>query len=241
MATIQYNCGDKTFQILMPDHHRSHEWPNFAPGNDVVSLYPRAWAFLRTEYREGTVIMDVSAFYYVDDDGVFHVFRESNINLTSNIPLTPNRARLVAVCLDTTTDTLVAINGSEVFSSALTPLQPPSIPSNCIPSALVRLQTGQLAVEESDITDIREFLHPRPYSITKVDELIKVLQDQIDVLEQDIQDIEDGTTTVPSAGGSVDCNLLLLDSEYNVISDSGGNYIVGNAINDELGFSPGPY
>ena len=237
MATIQYNCGDKTFQILMPDHHRSHEWPNFAPGNDPVSLYPRAWAFLRTEYREGTVIMDVSAFYYIDDDGVFHVFREDSINLTNNIPLTPNRARLVAICLDTTTDTLVAINGAEALNSALTPLQPPTIPETCIPSALVRLQTGQLEVEETDITDIREFLHPRTYSITKIKELIQNLQDQID-------DIEDGTTVIPGTGGTgggIDCNLLLLDSEYNVICDSEGNYIVGNATSDELGFSPGPY
>lgn len=228
MGTVQYNCGDKVFQILLPDHHRMHEWPNFAPGNDPVTFYPRAYAFLRTEIREDSIIVDVSAFYYTDDDGDFHVFRKTALNLTSNIPLTTNKARLVAICLNTTTDALVTVNGEEGFSSALTPLQPPSIPKTYIPSALVRLQTGQLSVEESDITDIREFLHPKGYSITKVDQLIAELQSQI-------TNLENGTTGVPIG------NLLLLDSEYNPLTDSEGNFIVQNAAGDSVGSSSGPY
>lgn len=158
MTTLIYNCGDKAFTINLPNHHKAHEWSNGVPGSDPVTVYPRMFAHLRTTPISGQIRVNVSNFYWLEN-GVFKVFVGGTYNLTPHIPSTPDYVRLVALCFDTETEELVAVESDEVFDSAITP---PSLPviltSTYIPSALIRLSYGDTEIEEKDITDVRILL-----------------------------------------------------------------------------------
>jgi hypothetical protein len=151
----------------MPDHHRAHEWPPYKPGNDVMTFYPRAFAYLRTTPIKNEINIKVSTLYYLNDNK-YVVFGGGKLNLTNYIPDQPHRVCLVLVYLNTDTNTLGAVAGTPTFNSAKTMPRPPDIPDMCIPSALVRLKYGQLKVSEKDITDARAFLQPYANTASRV-------------------------------------------------------------------------
>jgi hypothetical protein len=113
---------------------------------------------LRTTTIDDEINVKVSALYYLVNS-TLTVFNGGEVNLTAYLPTTENFARLVAIGLNTDTNLLEVVAGAEIFDSALTPPVPPDIPSNWIPSALIKLHYNALSVSEVDITDIRLFLN----------------------------------------------------------------------------------
>lgn len=219
MTTLNYSCGDKVFQILLPNHHRAHEWPNGAPGSDPVTVYPRAFAYLRTTPIENSILVNVSAFYWLDNDGNFQVFVGDKYNLTPHIPVTPNYVRIVALCLDISTKTLVAIEGNEVLNSALVNVPLPTITNtNYIPSAFIRIVYGALQLEEKHITDVRLILDTGRGSGSG-SESLSDLSDVDDDLSPQSGDLLVYSGTQWSSG------KILTDSNGDIVVDGNGNVL----------------
>lgn len=158
MTDLVYNCGDNQFNVTMPAHHKAHEWSNTVVGSDVINVHPRMFSLLRTTVVPNSILVKTSSFYYVKDNAMT-VFPESTTNLTSYIPAGTNMVRLVLVGLNTATNTISVSAGVPTFNSAVTPPPFPTIPTNVLPSALVRLVSGSVTISEKDVSDARVFLN----------------------------------------------------------------------------------
>lgn len=152
---INYSCGDKIFQLHMPDHHKSHEWRNGVPPSDAVTVHPRMFALFRGVVITGSVLIKISPFYYIKD-GEFRVFAETTLNTTPYLATTANKVRLAVVGFNISTEAIEVYTGDEIVFSAVTPPPlPTGMPSTFFPSFLVRLRYNTTELFETDITDAR--------------------------------------------------------------------------------------
>lgn len=155
MTTLDFKCGDKIFQVHMPDHASAHIWRNGVPPSDPITVHPRMFAMFRGLVIPGSVLIKISPFYYLKN-GEFHVFPETTLNTTPYLATTANKVRLAVVGFNLTTEVIEVYTGNEVVFSALTPPPlPTGLPDNYFPSFLVRLRYNTLELFETDITDAR--------------------------------------------------------------------------------------
>jgi hypothetical protein len=138
---------------LLGTHHASHEWEDFMPGPDTVSMFPRALTALRTEptatYSMDIVVRPIRYSY----EGVSKKYKGGQYSLTSYVPAVGQR--YVLTYLDVRDGTLKTLTGNPTtYSIALDPT-PPRIPWYAKPSALIKLRQNQNIVTETDIEDAR--------------------------------------------------------------------------------------
>jgi hypothetical protein len=155
MTQISYKCGDKIFNIFMPDHAKSHEWRNAVPPSDALTVHPRMFSLMRGIVIPGTVLIKISPFYYIKNSE-FHVVGETTFNTTPYLATGTNKVRLLVVGFNTATEQIEGYTGSEEIFSAITyPHLPGSLPTSFHPSFLVRLRHNATQLFETDITDAR--------------------------------------------------------------------------------------
>lgn len=158
MSVIQFTCNGTFYNIVMPPHAKAHEWINGKRNDDAVSFHPRMFAYLRTTTIEDSVIVNTTPLVYRSGSS-FSTFTGEKTNLTSYIPGTTNYARLVLIGLNTDTNELEVISGTQGLDSAESPLPiPTGMDDNFIPSALIKLKYGDVSLTEDRITDARIFL-----------------------------------------------------------------------------------
>lgn len=139
-------------------HAPDHAWPDFYPGHDPLTVYPRAWSQLRVNPTDPAGLsVEISPLTYPTAAGAA-TYGGGVEDLTSNVPGT-GQARLVLVYLDVSTNTIGTSNGAVGPAADGWMLDEPTLPAKSIPSALVRLEYGQTTITESDIMDRRMFLN----------------------------------------------------------------------------------
>jgi len=139
------------------NHAASHEWPDFAPGGDVVSVYPRAFTQLRT-YAGSGVAVSIQPYRYNLNGTVTEYAGETDVSISSSIPSAgayPASAvwRFTLIYLDTATNAIAAAYGTAVVLSS-TPTKP-DCPAGGIPSAYIALNDTTASITESLIYDAR--------------------------------------------------------------------------------------
>lgn len=138
----------------LPHHGASHEWPDGAPNNDVVSVYPRALTPLRTYAVSGSGLsVAVAAALYTNGNATVIFGGDYDVDLSGDIPVTANKSVAVLLYVDPDTNAIVTLAGSE-YTTGATP-DFPTIPDSVIPSAFVELHNGTAQITEADITDAR--------------------------------------------------------------------------------------
>jgi hypothetical protein len=132
-------------------HHETHEWPDGAPGNDVVQIYLRSLVPLRTYWTVGfTVGIAPTVYVY---SGNYQKYVGGTLDLTSYIPSVPGNAIIVLIYLNAVTNTISTL-ASAVYPIGGTPVYPDPL-INTIPSAWIYLDTNMLALSETYIYDAR--------------------------------------------------------------------------------------
>lgn len=145
-------------------HALSHEWPDFEPGFDALTVYPRAISILKTyaDIDHPSLWVLVSPLRYWHGGAVVE-FDGGSVDLTASVPAGANQARLVLVYLDAATNALGTTNGTIGMSAEGWSLSRPTITTGVWPSAFVRLENGQTDINEDDILDARMFLNAAGY------------------------------------------------------------------------------
>lgn len=135
----------------LANHASSHEWPDFTPGPDAVSVYPRSFAQLRMYAGSGALEVSVSPYRYNKEGTVQEFVGETDIDMTSHIP--DSGWRFVLVYLDTDTNTIKTLEGAAatLIDSAVKP----DCPIGHIPSAYIALVDSTALINESLIYDAR--------------------------------------------------------------------------------------
>jgi hypothetical protein len=138
------------------NHAADHEWRSGYPGADALTVYPQAWAELRTAPYQDLQI-SVSALRYFAQ-GTPVAFKGGVYDLASYQP-TSGLARLVLVYLDTGTNTIDFAAGNTGTDNPLLKLPAPTVPGAAIPSAYVRLSGDATALAWQHIFNARSFLN----------------------------------------------------------------------------------
>lgn len=152
------NTPDYNAQKYLPTHHRDHEWPDFKPGPDVVTVYPRSLSMLRTYPGEGGLLtISVSPLRYVKDNSITSFPGKISLDLSGSQPAS-GLALFVGVYLDFDDNTVKSVDGATTSDSpAITP-NSPIFPTSAILSAMVRLDGDQTTFSEIDIVDVRQII-----------------------------------------------------------------------------------
>jgi hypothetical protein len=146
------NVNDPTDPFLQ-SHHRTHEQQDGGYfGSDVVNVFLRMLAPLKTSPAAGLTV-SVYSFRYLYD-GTERYFAGATLSLAGHVPA-GDLARYVLVYLDMATGELGTVDGLTMASSSTT-LPQPTAPAGGVSSAWVRLQTLQTAIAEADIVDARK-------------------------------------------------------------------------------------
>lgn len=148
-----YTPGDGS---TMYPHAQSHQYPSEAsPGTDPVLIYQPAIQMLKTTTTGSGLIVTVWPLpsYWTD---VYASFLGGFVNLASYLPAA-NMIRFVLIYLDTGTNTMLVVPGTEVVDTNPNPPKP-TLPAGGIPSSFVLLSNGQTDIATADITDARDFL-----------------------------------------------------------------------------------
>lgn len=151
------NMSDYTGETYTPNHHTSHEWPDYAAGNDVVNLYPRAYVPLRVYPGSSGLTISVAPHRYVWQNVFVEYDGEVDISVSSLQPASGYAVRVLAY-LDKTQNVAVVIAGDQIADTPIVTPQPPSFPRDAFWSALIRLDGDQTTISETDILDIRGIL-----------------------------------------------------------------------------------
>lgn len=152
-AYAQTGWGDSVASVQ--SHAPTHEWPNFSPGSDYLSIYMRAISPLRGRSGgTGTLNFYVNEYEYD--------FTGTNVQWPGTSPLALAAAapatgtmRYMGVYLNPATNALGAVTGSTTtFAETGEPARP-NWPLNVFPVAYARLYGGQAYFVEQDIRDAR--------------------------------------------------------------------------------------
>lgn len=149
------NISDYAGESFLANHSSDHEWPDYYPGADAITIYPRALSYLRTEFVSALSVR-VSNYTY-EYNGVVYTYDGETLDLSSYVP-SAFEAVGVLVYLDPETNTIQTMAGEPVYYTEQ-PLAPDPLPSNAILSALIRIQGSQTSIVETDITDYRYSLN----------------------------------------------------------------------------------
>lgn len=157
------NIADYAGESFLANHSLDHEWPDYAPGADAITIYPRALSYLRTEVVSAYTIR-VSSYTY-EHEGVVYTYEGETLDLSSYVP-SPLEAIGVLVYLDILTNTIKIATGTPVYLAG--DINPPNpLPSNAVLSALIRLYGTSTELTESDITDYRYSLNKTEMSASE--------------------------------------------------------------------------
>lgn len=151
---LQTGWGDSYASLQA--HHDTHEWPNFAPGSDVMNVFMRAVVPMRTQAAgSGSTSVIVTAYEYDGATGTNYNWPGlPAVNLQPATPPTGSM-RYMGIYLNPMTNTLGVVSGSTtVYTDAAEPARP-AWPRLVMPSAYVRLYGGQAMIREEDIRDAR--------------------------------------------------------------------------------------
>lgn len=146
-----------TGQPFLPTHHTTHEWPDYFPGSDVVTMFPRAYSQLRVSPGVGLSV-NVSAYRYYDSNGDYIEWPgQLNYSISSQQPAV-GLARNVLIYYDPVNQQLGIVAGST--STDVDTIRPtaPTLPTSMLATALVRIDGSQTQIAESDILDVRQLL-----------------------------------------------------------------------------------
>lgn len=152
-AYSQSGWGDSVASVQ--SHAPTHEWPNFSPGSDYLSVYMRAISPLRGR-SGGTGTLNFFANEYEYD------FVGTNVQWPGTAPIALGVAspatgtmRYMGVYLNPATNTLGAVTGSTTTFLETGEPPRPNWPLNVFPVAYARLYGGQAYFVEQDIRDAR--------------------------------------------------------------------------------------
>jgi len=148
-----------TGQTYLPNHHLDHEWPDFKPGPDSVTVYPRSLSMLRSYPGEaGGLTISVSPLQYVKSNAIVVFPGVISKDISASQPAV-GLALFVGVYLDTDDNTIKTVDGATTSDSpAITP-DSPIFPESAILSSNVRLDGTQTTLSEVDFSpDIRQIL-----------------------------------------------------------------------------------
>jgi len=148
--------------IGTPAHAQSHQYDTEAnPGNDKVLVFQPALQQLKPT-GDGTLIVTIQPLTYMYSN-VYKSFLGGIADITSSVPSTASKAIYILIALNTVTNGLVIVEGTEVADSPSVSVPKPGIPSEYIPSCYIKLVTGQSTITTADnIEDARSFLLPPP-------------------------------------------------------------------------------
>ncbi len=140
------------------NHAASHEWPDFAPGSDVVSVYPRSFTQLRTYAGSSGVAVSIQPYRYSLNLAIVEYAGETDVSISSSIPSAgapPASSvwRFTLVYLNAETNAIAVVDGTAVALSS-TPTKP-ACPAGGIPSAYIALNNETASITESMIYDAR--------------------------------------------------------------------------------------
>lgn len=134
----------------LPLHHLSHEWPDYTPGTDPVTVYPRAIFPLRTHPGVG-LSLSVNPLRY-DFDGQYLYFPgTTDFDISAYVPASGN-AVYILVYYDPEISDITILVGDEVVDSVVEDAPYPDLPEGVYPSAVVRLISTTTEITEADIT-----------------------------------------------------------------------------------------
>ena len=136
-------------------HAPDLEWPDFRPGANAISIYPRAIVAARVYPGEaGGLTISVVPLRYVYGGQLVRFGGVNNYSIAASQPAS-GLARWVLVYLNPTTNTIGTTNGDTATDTPVT-LPPDPIPPNGVfPLGLVRLDSDQTENTEADIEDWR--------------------------------------------------------------------------------------
>lgn len=181
-------------ETYQPNHAADHEWPDFDPGGDPLTVYPRAFSQLRTYAGSSAVSISVYAYRYSKDGAVVEFEGESDIDLSASLPSAADPDgtwRFVLVYLDTETNTIQTVDGDTAPTSVTPPK--PDCPLRGIPSAYIALgNTSTGVITESMIYDAR-----MPFDL-----LVDGQELRIYTYSEDPSDAEDGDMWVLRESGT---------------------------------------
>jgi hypothetical protein len=138
----------------LQNHAGSHEWPDYFPGNDPVNVYQRSLVPLRTQAKNTSELKVRVAPLRYTYAGELKTFYGGELYVGSYQPAS-GQARNVLTYLDPRDNTLYGHPAKATTYSATVPLDLPSVPPYCIPSAVVRVTGDRNFVSEVDILDYR--------------------------------------------------------------------------------------
>lgn len=139
----------------LPLHSDNHIWRvEETPPVDPVAIFLPALFMLKCT-TDGTMTIIVMEHKY-NYRGVSYYFEGQSIDLTSYVPITADRNVVLLVTLNIISGLIDIISGNETLTIA--PNDFPSIPDLTIPSAYIRLTTGDTTLTSLNVTDIRDFL-----------------------------------------------------------------------------------
>lgn len=153
---ISYDWPDVYTSDVGP-HSSRHEWPDFTPGSDVMDVYPRSIATLRT-YASSNLTVYVSYYRYAYQSD-FKIFTGGYIDISSLVNTSPTTVTFVLIYFELETSTLGAV-ANTVSTTDVTGDQSdfwPDLPVGTIPSSVISV-VSQTAVDETMITDVRDML-----------------------------------------------------------------------------------
>ena len=133
------------------NHHETHEWPDGAPGGDVVQVYLRALVPLRT-YWTGAFTVGIAPTVYIYN-GDYKKYTGGILDLTSYIPSTAGNAVMLLLYLDAVTNVVTVLPSAEFLIGGVPTYPDPLV--NTIPSAWIYLDTSMTALSETYIFDAR--------------------------------------------------------------------------------------
>jgi len=155
----------------LPDHARSHEWPDGAPANDAVNVFSRALVMLRAYPGEaGGLTVSVAPLEYVFDRADVVFGGEHNIDISPHQPAAGS-ALFVGIYLDTATNAIATVAGAAVQDAPVLIPPKPVFPNGAKSSARARLDGDQTEVTEADFYDARKWLGE---DATGLDDILKV-------------------------------------------------------------------
>lgn len=159
----------------LPLHAPNHQMPSESSlGIDPVKIYQPALTILKTE-GQSTLIVVVGSYIY-NNGGTRFELPKQNLDLTTHVPGI-GLIRYVLVYLDLDSNALAILDGVAVLNNGIIPIPLPSIPSNAIPSAYVKLANGQTSITTAThIVDTRDFLGANsvanPYTAEQVGQVL---------------------------------------------------------------------
>lgn len=244
---VQLTSSSPGQALGVPNHHRDHEWPTMFPGLDAMHTYPRAIVPLKMYPGNVALTISVAPGYYMVDKTSTYYAGLVNDDISSYIPSTVGNHVSVLVFIDSATNLVGYLSGSE--SALLFPVEP-DIPDGNIGLGYIRLVHGMSGLlTETEITN-----DPRPFisiatgagggggtpATTVTDETTWGITPAVGSdTEYARQDHTHGSPAAPGGSGDVigngavtDGHLAVFDTDVHHIKDGGAVPAVGGNVSD---------